>query len=137
MLQFYLLSVIMNIIAGIVLSAGFIDERVSFVSGMKDFFDGKPGVKLTIGIITFIVGFFKLLSVTSGDVPIVGDLLPAAAGLIMGFGLFLDYYKSRSTVSSPFVDWTEKVLLNNRNVVGVAGIVIGILHFLLPKVLFL
>lgn len=137
MLQFYLLSVIMNIIAGTVLSAGFIDERVSFVSGMKDYFDGKPSMKLTIGVITFIVGFFKLLSVTRGDVPVVGDLLPAVAGLVMGLALFLDYYKSRSTVSSPFVDTAEKLLLNNRNIIGLVGIVIGVLHFLLPRVLFL
>lgn len=137
MLQFYLLSVDMNILAGIILAAGFIDERVSFVSGMKNYFDAKPGVKLTIGIITFVVGFFKLLSVPSGDVPVVGDLLPAVAGLVMGFALFLDYYKARSTVTSPFVDWTEKVLLNNKNAIGIAGIVIGLLHFLLPRVLFL
>ncbi len=137
MLQFYLLSVIMNILAGMVLSAGFIDERVSFVSGMKDYFDGKPNAKLTIGVITFVVGFFKLLSVTRGDVPFVGDLLPAVAGLIMGFALFLDYYKSRSTATSGFVATTEKLLLNNRNVIGLAGIVIGLLHFLLPRVLFL
>ena len=137
MLQFYLLSVIMNILAGMVLSAGFIDERVSFVSGMKDYFDGKPNAKLTIGVVTFVVGFFKLLSVTRGDVPFVGDLLPAVAGLVMGFALFLDYYKSRSTVSSGFVDTAEKILLNNRNVIGLAGIVIGLLHFLLPRVLFL
>lgn len=137
MLQFYLLSVVMNIIAGIVLSAGFIDERVSFVSGMKNYFDGKPGVRLTIGVITFIVGFFKLLSVTRGDVPVVGDLLPAVAGLVMGIALFLDYYKSRSDVSSSFVDGMEKLLLKNRNVIGIAGIVIGVVHFLLPRVLFL
>lgn len=137
MLQFYLLSVIMNVIAGIMLSAGFIDERVSFVSGMKEFFDGKPSIKVTVGGITFVVGFFKLLSVTRGDVPVVGDLLPALAGLVMGLALFLDYYKSRSTVSSTFVDGAEKVLLNNRNVIGLAGIVIGLLHFLLPRVLFL
>jgi hypothetical protein len=137
MLQFYFLSVIMNIIAGIVLSAGFIDERVSFVSGMKDYLDGKPNIKLTVGVITFIVGFFKLLSVTRGDVPVVGDLLPAVAGLVMGFTLFLDYYKSRSTVSSSLVDWSEKVLLNNSNIIGLTGIAIGFLHFLLPRVLFL
>lgn len=137
MLQFYLLSVVMNIIAGIVLSAGFIDEKLSFVSGMKEYFDGKPGVKLTIGVITFIVGFFKLLSVIPGEVPIVGDLLPSLGGLIMGCALFLDYYKSRSSVASSFVDGAEKLILNNRNVVGISGIVIGALHFLLPRVLFL
>lgn len=137
MLQFYLLSVDMNIVAGIMLAAGFIDERVSFVSGLKEFFDGKPTAKLTVGLITFVVGIFKLLSVTPGNVPVVGDLLPAVAGLVMGFALSLDYYRSRSTVTSPFVERADKLLLKNRNVLGIAGIVIGVLHFLLPRVLFL
>lgn len=137
MLQFYFLSIVMNILAGVVLASGFIDERVAFASGLREYFDAKPTAKLTIGIISFIVGIFMLLSSTNGDVPVVGDLLPALAGLVMGSALALDYYKSRSNVSSSFVERAEKLLLKNRNALGIAGIVIAVLHFLLPRVLFL
>ncbi|HUZ18526.1 MAG TPA: hypothetical protein VMV68_09060 [Spirochaetia bacterium] len=137
MLQFYLLSVVMNLIAGVMLSAGYLETKIPVLSGIKEFVEARPGLNLTIGIITLIVGLFKLLSVTNGDVPVVGDLLPALAGLTMGYMLILDYYKSKSDVTSPFVATSERIFLANRIPIGIAGMVIAVVHFLLPRVLFL
>jgi hypothetical protein len=137
MLQFYLLSIVMNLIAGVMLSAGYLETKLTFLSGLKTLVEGKPTLNLTIGIITFIVGIFKFLSVPRGDVPVVGDLFPALAGLVMGYTLVLDYYKSKSDVTSPFVETSVRLFLANRVPIGIAGIVIALLHFLFPRVLFL
>jgi hypothetical protein len=137
MLQFYLLSVIMNLIAGVLLASGYLETKLNFLAGLTEFLKERAGIGFVVGIITFVVGFLKLLSATSGDVPVVGDLLPALAGLVMGYTLALDYYKSRSSVTSPFVETSERLFLANRTTIGIAGIVIAVIHFLLPRVLFL
>jgi hypothetical protein len=67
----------------------------------------------------------------------VGDIVPAISGLVLGMILLLQYYRGRSNVSSPFVDNLDKIFGQNSAVFGTVGILIGILHFLLHRVLFL
>jgi hypothetical protein len=94
-------------------------------------------LRVTVGVVSFITGFLKLLSVTRGDVPVVGDLLPALSGLLLGGTVLFDRYKERSTVTSNTTQTAEKLLLNNRTAIGLVGIGISAVHFLLPRVLFL
>jgi hypothetical protein len=136
MYQFYFLSIFMNILSGMALSSEFLEEKFPRLTGIKFFFNN-GSLRLWMGIITAIVGFFKILSATSGDVRIVGDLLPAVSGLALGATLAVDYYKERSEVSSPAVETVEKTFLKNRSILGIGGILIGALHFLFPGVLFL
>ncbi|TVQ39913.1 MAG: hypothetical protein EA384_04910 [Spirochaetaceae bacterium] len=137
MIQIYLLSVLTNIVAGITLSFDGLDEKVHLSSIFnRDLFES-VGFRLGLGIATFLVGFFKFLSVTNGDVPVVGDLIPALSGVIQGLILLVLYYRARSDVSSPMLDSIDKIFVQNRSMFGTAGILIGALHFLFPSVLFL
>ncbi|MFP4373516.1 MAG: hypothetical protein ACLFPO_04240 [Spirochaetaceae bacterium] len=137
MYQIYLLSVLTNVLAGVALSVGGMDEKLHLSSVFNKELMQTDGFRLGLGIVTFVVGFFKLLSVSEGDVPVVGDILPAISGLVLGMILLLQYYRSRSAVSSPFVDTLDNVFGKNSAVFGTVGILIGILHFLLHRVLFL
>ncbi|MFO7780138.1 MAG: hypothetical protein R6W94_00770 [Spirochaetia bacterium] len=137
MYQIYLLSVLTNVLAGVALSVGGMDEKLHLSSIFNKELMENDGFRLGLGIVTFVVGFFKLLSVSEGDVPVVGDILPAISGLVLGMILLLQYYRSRSTVSSPFVDTLDNIFGKNSAVFGTVGILIGILHFLLHRVLFL
>ena len=137
MIQFYFLSVLANILGGLILAGEYLDEKIPSFSAVKVFFDSKPGFRVTIGFVASIVGILKLLSVTAGDIPFVGDFLPALVGLLIGASIFLERYKERSAVSSNVVETGDKLLLKNRSIIGIVGIVTGLLHFLLPKVLFL
>jgi hypothetical protein len=137
MYQIYLLSVLTNVLAGVALSVGGMDEKLHLSSVFNKELMENDGFRLGLGIVTFVVGFFKLLSVSEGDVPVVGDILPAISGLVLGMILLLQYYRSRSTVSSPFVDTLDNIFGKNSAVFGTVGILIGILHFLLHRVLFL
>jgi len=137
MYQIYLLSVLTNVLAGVALSVGGMDEKLHLSSVFNRELMQNDGFRLGLGIVTFVVGFFKLLSVSEGDVPVVGDILPAISGLVLGMILLLQYYRGRSNVSSPFVDTIDNIFGKNSAVFGTVGILIGILHFLLHRVLFL
>ena len=97
MLQFYFLSIIANVLGGLALSSGYLDEHLSAVTGMKQFFDGKPGIRVSIGVIALIAGVLKLLTVTRGDVPVIGDLVPALVGMLVGIALIFERYKETAT----------------------------------------
>jgi hypothetical protein len=137
MLQFYFLSIFTNMLAGLTLTSEYFAERIKGFLPFKDLFANR-NVKTTIGIAAFVVGFLKLLIRSNPtDVPVVGDLLPALAGLAMGAGLILGILKERGTVSAETVDNLEKTVMTYRVPLGIAGLVISALHFLMPRALFL
>jgi len=135
MLQFFFLSVLLNIVGGAILASDFLETKISFFGSITEAFKGKANTRLFIGILTFLVGIFKILSVTSGDVKIVGDLLPALAGLLTGFGLLVEYYQTRTDVETE--NSISTLLDKYKHILGSAAILIGILHFFFPRVLFL
>ncbi len=137
MIQIYLLSVVTNVLAGVALSFDSMDEKLHLSAVFNRDLFVSVGFRLGLGIATFLVGFFKFLSVTHGDVPVVGDLIPALSGVIQGFILLVLYYQSRSDVSSPALESIDKIFVQNRTMFGTAGILIAALHFLFPSVLFL
>ena len=134
MLQFYFLSILANILAGLTLTSDYFAEKFKAFLPFRDLFANK-NVKTTIGIAAFVVGFLKLLIPV--DTVVVGDLLPALAGLAMGAGLILGILKERGTVAAETVDNLERTVMTYRVPLGIAGLVIGALHFLLPRALFL
>jgi hypothetical protein len=137
MLQFYFLSIFANILAGLTLTADYLGEKFKAFLPFKELFS-KNNTKTTIGIFAFVVGFLKLLIRSNpADVPVVGDLLPALAGLAMGAGLILGIVKERGTVSGEKVNNLEKAVMTYRVPLGFTGLAISALHFLLPGALFL
>ena len=134
MLQFYFLSILANILAGLTLTSDYLAEKFKAFLPFKELFS-KKNVKTTVGIIAFVVGFLKLLLPVQTIV--AGDLLPAVAGLAMGAGLILGIIKERGTVSAEKVDNLEKTVANYRVPLGITGLVIAILHFLIPSALLL
>ncbi|MBT3273192.1 MAG: hypothetical protein HN368_08570 [Spirochaetales bacterium] len=137
MIQIYFLSILSNILGGLVLSAGHYSEKFTGLASVKEFSDARPGFRVTLGVVAFLTGFLKLLTVTRGDVPVVGDLLPALAGLVVGVTLLFDRYKEKSTVPSKMIEKADNLLLKNRTILGTAGMLAGVLHFLIPGVLLL
>jgi hypothetical protein len=79
----------------------------------------------------------KILSSIRGDIPVLGDLLPALAGGAAGFTLLLEFYRSHTTVMNETLDKLEATFLKNGFLVGIFSMITGIIHFLIPTVLFL
>jgi hypothetical protein len=139
MIQFYLLSVLLNILCGYALAAKKSESASQIIKG-AEILIADPGLRLTIAILSIAVGVLKLLFALRGDIPVIGDFLPATAGIVVGATLLLDISEATHL---PFAKkWKlaarlEKQLLSYKQALGYVGIMAGIIHFLFPMVLFL
>ncbi len=141
--QFYLLTVVSTVVAGFALSADYLGEKSAFFAGFKRLRAGK-GIQITTGLITAVIGVLKLIIRSPGEkVVVVGDLLPAAAGIILGIILIGEAFRQHpgeqpagEALEKP-VEKVTKAIMPYRVPVGIAGVVVGVLHFLFPRILFL
>lgn len=161
MLQFYFLSILLNVLTGFVFvatvekSGAFSDEGESDLFTDNEGLEEDPGssgkVKssalgnffqdytfiLVLGVLMLLVGFLKLLSPIQYDLPLVGDFIPAFAGITGGAALIVQWLseKADSVIEIPQI--LEDILINGRKAIGYFCILSGILHFIFPSVPFL
>ena len=174
MAQFYFLSVLFNILAGLILIYGndltkkevtdlilsedenkekedsldvenLISENQDEKSAEKkhsnifknsEFLNGST-FRLICGVLSVFVGIMKLLSVFRNDVPVVGDLLPALAGIAGGTSLLTEYYAVHSTSGDELPEMLKKVFIDSRKYIGIICLIAGLLHFVFPQVVLL
>ena len=166
MLQFYFLSILFNLATGLLLvnkissensekslavvndengetkTASEVPVKRSKKEKLKEeirntsLFESKT-FRLVLGILTGLTGILKFVSVIKTDVPVIGDLLPAVVGIAGSFCLILEYYLNAATIEVNLPVVIEKIFVRNANVIGFLCIVIAILHFIFPTVLFL
>lgn len=136
MLQLYFLLVLLNLLAGLSLASDFMGEKLPSTAPLFKLISS-PGIRGLLGILAFLVGFFSLIIVLPGDVPVVGDLLPAISALFTGTGLVLEYYQSKTTTQTNLVEKLDGFLLKNKTFFGLLAIILGVLHFILPTVMFI
>ncbi len=174
MLQFYFLSILLNVIAGLILvyatdftskntvfpenekndfenssdsiedsdkntesDDSVFDKKLSFAINSKGTFFDDMTFRLVIAILSGLVGILKLLSTIQNDVPVIGDLIPAIAGLAACFALLVEYYIQKSTTEIKLPSVLNTVFINGRKYLGIFCIIAGVLHFIFPRVLFL
>jgi hypothetical protein len=136
MIQFYFLSILLNGVTGYILGIEQEENEGSLDTGFKISFRNAT-CRLVLGILAMLTGLLKLLSVTKGDIPVVGDLLPAVVGFAVGFILVFEYYNSRSELSTEKADKLALFLKRNKKWIGFIAIASAALHFLFPSVLLL
>jgi hypothetical protein len=138
MLQIYFLSIILNLIAGFALAGEYLAEKMQFARKPADWFIEDPLRYLITGAAAAVIGVLKIISVIKGDIAVVGDLLPALTGILLGSILLLLYYQKRSTVEEDGnPSGLKNFLLQNRSFFGIGGMLFSLVHFLFPRVLFL
>ncbi|MDR1430354.1 MAG: hypothetical protein LBI85_08705 [Spirochaetaceae bacterium] len=135
MLQFYVLSILANALAGFILFTCSDDGDAS-ETGFR-FSPENRTFRLVLGIVSALTGVLKILSVISGDVPVIGDLIPALAGIASGFALIFKYYRQGSSLPSERSEKIEALITVNQRWVGVVAMASAALHFLFPTVLLL
>ncbi|MFQ3547301.1 MAG: hypothetical protein SNJ56_03105 [Termitinemataceae bacterium] len=135
MLQFYFLSIVCNLFAGYALLAE-TETKSAFFEGIKSYVLDET-FRLVLGVLTMIVGLFKILSVIRGDIPVIGDLFPAALGIMSGFALLFEFYKSRSHMSDETIERLDTLITHYRKWIGFGAVITAGVHFLFPTVLFL
>jgi hypothetical protein len=140
MIQFYFLSIFFNAAAGYMLIR---DNNKKEQPPMED--HGTEGaqhwstqndtLRLILGILSVITGLFKLLSAVQGDVPVIGDLIPALFGFATGFILIFEYHKKTAVIDLDKHILLELFLVQNKRRIGFLAIGSAILHFLFPQAL--
>jgi hypothetical protein len=132
MMQFYFLSIFFNALTGYVLVMGNRQEEAGLGFSINN-----ETFRLVLGILTMATGLLKLLSAVQGDIPVVGDLLPALVGLAAGSILIFGFYRERSSVKSEAIEKIEGFLTKNEKIIGFAALGAAVLHFMFPSVLLL
>jgi hypothetical protein len=97
----------------------------------------KETFRLILGVLTILVGLLKILSAVQGDVPVIGDLIPALVGFLAGVVLIFEYYRNHSALDPEHTEKIEQLLINNKKWIGFLALASAILHFLFPTVLLL
>ena len=92
MVQFYFLSILFNLVGGASLMLVSMPARSASIQGLKTFLRD-PSVCLVTGILASVIGALKLLTAMRGDIPVVGDFVPAMAGLAVGSTLLLERFR--------------------------------------------
>jgi hypothetical protein len=136
MIQFYFLSIFFNAVAGYILITE--DEREEkSISDQFQFSLDNDTLRMILGILSMVTGLLKLLSSVQGDVPVIGDFIPAIAGFAAGFILIFEFYRKRSLVDTDKYEKIDGFLLKNKKWIGFVVLAAAILHFLFPQVLLL
>ncbi len=137
MVQFYFLAICLNLIGGLVLAAPYFQDRFPMISRLRETLYSKTSLRIGLISSLLVVGILKIISVFIGDVIIVGDLLPVLALLTSGFTLLVEYISEGNEAEKGFIIKMDSIFVKRSSIVGVAAIVIGVLHFIFPSVLFL
>ena len=137
MAQIFLLSIVANIISGITLSSGYLGEKLSFFKVFKGLRENRVA-EISLGLSTAVIGVLKFIIKSPGEnIIIAGDLLSSLAGIALGLVLLSEAFRSKEEEPGEALEKASRVLFSYRVPVGIAGIIIGILHFFFPGVLFL
>ena len=135
MMQFYFLSILMNLICALFLF--YKSDRNSKLKDVKIL--ENPVIILVTGCLTFVTALVKLFLVCYGEkggIIILGDFIPAVSGLTGGACLLLQYYKMNSSVELKLPEGVKKVFLDNNFIIAIVCAVSAVLHFFLAKVIF-
>jgi hypothetical protein len=132
MAQFYLLSVLANCIAGFALASDFLGEKIPFLAPWKDIRSQKT-TEIAIGAAAAIVGFVKLFVPSPGEsVFFAGDLLPALTGILLGGILLFEALRAKVEGKAEQLEKLSAAVLTYRVPLGIVGVSVAFLHFLLP-----
>jgi hypothetical protein len=132
MIQCYVLSILFNAASGFVLLKGDLGEENSLEKEFRFSFRSET-FRLILGIVTVVTGILKLLSPVNGGMPVLGDLLPALAGMGAGFIVLLEYYRNQSRLDDGGTSKVAEIVSRNRKWVGFAAIGAALIHFLFPQ----
>ncbi len=136
MYQFYFLSIFVNLIGGILLSGDVLNKQFSKLEMLQELFKA-PSYIIGFSIFSAITGIFKIISVFAGDVPVIGDLIPALLNIVIAVYLFISWQKNKKEELKPALEKTDVIIGKYENIIGITAIIVALLHFFFPDVLFI
>ena len=149
MLQFYFLSIAVNFLAGLVLSADSLVRRIPGLSALTNPLSSRRG-KLLTGLAALLVGVGTLF-VPAAPPLVVGDLFPSAVGMVMGIALLFEVFKQDAMFPEEMrgrpapeemrgrsargerTERIDRAPVGYRTTLGLLGLAAALLHFFLPE----
>jgi hypothetical protein len=134
MLQFYFLSVSVNLLAGMTLSSDWFGKKFPGVAAAVSVLNTRRG-RLALGLTTILVGLGTLF-VPAESPLVLGDLYPSVMGMAMGIALLFEVFKQDALLPgerSEKPGKPERRPIVYRTTLGVLGIASAVLHFFLPE----
>ena len=148
MAQIYFLSVLINLFGGGILASDYFATKVKGLAFLTDI-SARKNAKIIVGGLSVLIGLLHLIFKSPGEtVPVAGDLIPSLSALAIGFFLLLGLPKSVDPSrmdAEDEEDSSEQTAVSNIGVklqpyripLGISGVIISIIHFILPGVLLL
>ena len=133
MVQVYFLIIVCNILMGVILSKEFFKSKFEKFSPFEQILSSEI-FQVTIGCIGTIVGILALFFRFTGNMIVIGDLIPALVGIISGITLFVEYIAHEEGEDSTMILFFKKIFIKNKTILGLTAITSGILHFIIPAV---
>ena len=135
--QVYSLSVVMNFLAGLALCGDMVATWIPSLAPLAKLREGRLR-RLLIGAGASLVGLVKLFVRSPGEnVAVAGDLLPSLAGIALGLMLVSDALQEEENRDRKSLARIAMVAREYRVPLGIAGVLVALLHLLLPGVLLL
>jgi hypothetical protein len=129
-MQIYFLSIVVNIIISMILMSEDFGEKISIFKKVENAFQGMSK-KFLLAFSAMLIALIQLVAPIEG-IPFLGDFLPMVAGFSLGGALLVTAIKERTDVENQAVDKLEKVMLHYKGFIGAGGIIVSLLHFILP-----
>lgn len=136
MYQIYFLTVLTNIIAGLTISSKFLSTKIEGFQIFAEKMDNRM-YRVVLGAITLLTGLFSLLNHSSSSMAVLGNLVPAFTAMSMGLILMVYYFFTEENEDNKFASTVKELAEKYGNILGIAGIIAGLIHFLIPTALFL
>jgi len=96
--------------------------------------------KIIIGLAVLIIGVIKFIvpyhSAGHPMIPIIGDLIPSALAILLGAHISIEFLETLKGVKSTFAQKLKAILTKYQYPLGFGGIIFGILHWILFKIVF-
>ncbi|MCL2264420.1 MAG: hypothetical protein FWC22_00125 [Treponema sp.] len=138
MIQLYVLSILCNALAGYVLFSFKEDDFENTPISLNN-----PTFHLALGILSLVTGVLKILSPIPSSIDaargvlIIGDLIPAAAGIIAGLALIFGLYRQGSSFGTGKLDQLGMNLLAFRKPIALGLFIAALSHFILGELILL
>ncbi|WKC57734.1 hypothetical protein [Borrelia sp. P9F1] len=135
MLQIYFMSVLLNILGGIVLAFPILREKFKFFVVFEEFVslvNDNRSIKSIFGTVFLVASIFEII--TPYGLPIIGNLFPAISLFFIGFIFFLSQKIPSSIQNSKEYGKFKSLLEDNKKLIGIFSIIIGIIHFFAARV---
>ena len=157
-MQFYFLSIILNLVAGLILlnikakeetdeilgesaSEAAPSSKPAFIENMSKKISENDVLKnqtfiLVVGILSLLTGVIKFF-VVAGDSPVIlGDFFPAIGGILASLALLFNCYVNKGSSKIKLPGVLQTLFVDKAYLTAIICFAVAFLHFIMPGVIF-